>query len=494
LSQPVVQERWLEISLLFSVFVLRVLHLDQPILEGYVGRQVPTAMVARNLARGSGFLSPLLDTGPFPNRFLVEPPIDAQVVAWVSSLTSLGLDPAGRLVSAAATTLAAWGLFGLVNRRNGLGTAVATLIAFGAFPVTIRYGRAFQPDSLAMGLIVAGLRLWDSGDKPGLVAGWCCLALGLAQKVSWGFVLAPLIVAILAAKPRRIKRLAMTTLLPALCWYVYAGLSVASTSGSAASSDNAAQWLNRLSPTAYLDVGRYLMVVKDLGYRAFTPLGAGLALLGLVGWRRADRLWRVWILAAAAALVVLFGKLHHDYYWMMAAPPTAVWVGLAIDSIRSRSRWIAVLVIVVLVGLGLFQSRSTWHTPDDWRDAQALAGSIRTHTSHSNIIAPEALLYLGDRRGCRLEYDTEGARRAANEWRPSPRYTEVDPAELVNFYRRESGARYFADLAPRIDDATRIRLHQRVRNDPRSRILDDQPGRYLLVIFDDPVPLERVLK
>ena len=55
--------------------VIRVVHAGQPIVENYVGRQVPTAMVARNLDRGSGFLRPQLDTAPFPNYFLVEPPI-----------------------------------------------------------------------------------------------------------------------------------------------------------------------------------------------------------------------------------------------------------------------------------------------------------------------------------------------------------------------------------------------------------------------------------
>ena len=61
--------------LLVAVFLLRLVHIDQPIVENYVGRQIPTAMVARNLERGSGLLHPRLDTGPFPNYFLVEPPV-----------------------------------------------------------------------------------------------------------------------------------------------------------------------------------------------------------------------------------------------------------------------------------------------------------------------------------------------------------------------------------------------------------------------------------
>ena len=69
------REQLLAVGLLLAVFAHRAIRAEQPILENYVGRQVPTAMVARNLARGSGFLDPQLDTGPFPNLFLVEPPI-----------------------------------------------------------------------------------------------------------------------------------------------------------------------------------------------------------------------------------------------------------------------------------------------------------------------------------------------------------------------------------------------------------------------------------
>ncbi|MGZ5980758.1 MAG: hypothetical protein ACXWO3_07375, partial [Isosphaeraceae bacterium] len=48
------------LATLLGIVVLRLLCLDQPIVENYVGRQVPTAMVARNLDRGWGFPRPLL--------------------------------------------------------------------------------------------------------------------------------------------------------------------------------------------------------------------------------------------------------------------------------------------------------------------------------------------------------------------------------------------------------------------------------------------------
>ena len=104
---------------LLLTFLIRAFHAGQPIVENYVGRQVPTAMVARNLERGSGLLRPRLDTAPFPNYFVVEPPIYECGVIAVRRSLGLSLEAAGRVLSALATVLAAWGLFELALPRQG---------------------------------------------------------------------------------------------------------------------------------------------------------------------------------------------------------------------------------------------------------------------------------------------------------------------------------------------------------------------------------------
>ena len=112
--------------------------------------------------------------------------------------TGLGLEPAGRLLSATATAAAAWGLLELVRRRAGRRAAILAAIAFAAFPLTIRYGRAFQPDAAMLGAVVAGLACWDRSREAGLAgsrrawfaAGWLLLATGLALKI----IAAPLLV------------------------------------------------------------------------------------------------------------------------------------------------------------------------------------------------------------------------------------------------------------------------------------------------------------
>ena len=492
IEHPVV-ERWGTSLLLLVVFATRAWHADQPPLEGYVGRQIPTAMVARNLARGSGFFHPQLDTGPFPNLFLVEPPIMAGVVATISRLTGSPLDPTGRLVSAGSMTLAAWGIAGLVRRRSGLTASLGAVVALASFPISIRFGRAFQPDAMALGLVVASARLIEGSGRWWRAIGWGLLAIGLAQKVSYVLVLLPIVGVLLAGRPRSVRWGAVLVLVPASLWYLGVAVRLAGEPvGVAASADNAANWLARLAPTAYLDGSRWSIVGRDLLIRAFNPIASSVAVLGLAAtWRDPSvRIWRLWGLGSAMALVVLFGKLHHQYYWLIMAAPIAAWAGLGIARIGEHSRPLAYAALGLLFGLGLLPPRGTWDTPEEWRGAVALAGEIdRVVPEGDRLVAAEAVIYLSDRKGCRLEYEGPACRRAANEWRPADRFEGVEPADLVAFYRSFARARWFADLEPGPTDRARRDLHRAVLAMPGARRVASGPGFGLIVRFDDLPPL-----
>jgi 4-amino-4-deoxy-L-arabinose transferase-like glycosyltransferase len=140
--------------ILLGTLVARCVGAGQPIVENYVGRQIPTAMVARNLDRGTGFLQPRLDVGPSPNLFLVEPPVYQTIVVGLRRVSGLPLEASGRIVSAFGIVLGGLGLYRIVARRSGARVALLTVALFGLWPITIRYGRAFQPDALMRGSVV----------------------------------------------------------------------------------------------------------------------------------------------------------------------------------------------------------------------------------------------------------------------------------------------------------------------------------------------------
>lgn len=467
-------------ALLTLALVTRAIGLGQPIVENYVGRQVPTAMVARNLERDRDFLRPTIDVAPLPNLFLVEPPVFAVLAVALKALTRLPLEAAGRLVSAFGVVLGAWGLFGLIVRREGSRTALTAVAVFLVFPVTVRYGRAFQPDALMLGCLVAGVRCWDDFEADGavgrLATGFVLLSAAMALKVISAYALVPLIAAVIRSRRPWKLALAAATLLPAALWYVHAAGLLSAGLGSRASADNGAIWLHALVPSAWFRGATYGHVARSLGVRAFTPLGPWLALAGFLVWPRdGDRLWRAWGGASLAALAVLAAKLHHEYYWLAVAPVIAVGVGRALTGMAGRGtpgKLAAIATGAGLVGLAGALSASTWKTPPEWSTLRAAAREVRALVPEGDwVVAPEALLFEADRRGCRLELTPGAATRAAGEW-GEPLNGE-GPAALVEFYRRK-GARYFADVRPAPCDAGRLALHAAIRR--RYNVLLDRPG------------------
>jgi 4-amino-4-deoxy-L-arabinose transferase-like glycosyltransferase len=443
-------------------------------------------MVARCLERGSGFLRPQVETAPFPNLFLVEPPIYATVVVGLRRATGLALEPAGRLVSALATTLAAWGLFGLVRKREGIQAALLAVAVFAVFPVTLRYGRAFQPDSLMLGTMVAGLRCWDEHEV-GRGAAWLALgcglvAIGLALKIVSVYLLVPL-AAMIRRPPRRAKlMLALSLVVPALCWYAHAATLLWQGGGSKASADNGAIWLEVLIPSSLVRIDTLRDITRFLVVRAFTPLGLVLALWGL---RRSDRLWRVWAAAALLALAALAEKLHHEYYWIALAPVAAVGAGRGLALLARRWPVPAAAVGMALAGMSLCQVHNTWCTPEEWTTLPQAAHALRGLVAPGElVVAPEALLYAADRRGCRLELTRAAARRAAGEWGST--LDGDSPLSLTEFYRAR-GARFVAVPGvagdPRSGDPNRLALREAIRC--RYNVLVDGPV-VLIAVLNDP--------
>ena len=90
-----------------------------------------------------------------------------------------------------------------------------------------------------------------------------------------------------------------------------------------------------------------------------------------------------------------------------------LWLCLA-----QNRRALAALLSVALVILSWAQVRSTWQVPQEWSGLERAARTVRaTVPFDAWVVAPEALLFEADRRGCRMEWSTEAAAvRAAGEW------------------------------------------------------------------------------
>ncbi len=253
--------------------------------------------------------------------------------SWLKRITRLGLAESGRLVSAAAMVLAALGLFELTRRREGIVVAYLAAAAFAILPLTIRYGRAFQPDAAMLGTVVLGLACWDrycvTPRWYWLATAWLLTALAFSLKITAACLLLPLVLVIARKRPRRELLVIGSTLIPALVWYAWANHVVGTADGSRASADNRSIWLGSIGPAALLRP-RLSLTSGGSCACARSPL--------LVRcWRSwdfvsaprdggsRDRLWLAWGCAAIVALALLAEKLHHEYYWLLVVTGCGRW-------------------------------------------------------------------------------------------------------------------------------------------------------------------------
>ena len=330
----------------------------------------------------------------------------------------LGTDSSRRL----ATALGVWGLFGLVRRREGEPIALAAVIAFSLFPITLRYGRAFQPDALMLGRC---WRAWIAGIAPsrGAAAGgwlpaWLLLAWAWPPRSRrpWSWSLWPRDPEAAGTSARML--LAASALVPVLLWYAWADHLVDSGAGSRASAENRAIWLAVFGVSALgepRDAGAHRSLPARPGLH---PTGADPGRLGAClgrstrgarsgAWSTLESLGpgRCWSMMA-----LLAEKLHHEYYWLSLAPVVAAGLGRGLVETRRSG-------IAGLPGssAGVFSPRvRSWHArpgrpPRNGRTSRRRPTRSGGRSRRGLAGGREPLLYQADRRGCRLEFTPQAA-------------------------------------------------------------------------------------
>ena len=165
-------------------------------------------------------------------------------------------------------------------------------------------------------------------------------------------------------------------------------------------------------------------------------------------------------------------------------------MGLALDRLAAGRSWAAIgaaaCLLIAVPSSRLGRPGGRRPSGPAWRRPR---GPSRQATpADAWVVAPEALLFESDRRGCRLEWTASAARRAAGEWGDAAEDAVRGPIDLVEFYRRR-GARYFADLGDRRDDPRRMALHDAVRR--RYKVIVDRPE--VLVADLESVPVAGML-
>jgi hypothetical protein len=451
---------------------IRLVNWDQPLLENYIDRQVHTAMMAGNIARGGSLLRPEIDIGPFPAYYMLEFPGYPAMVAAAGKLTGWQLDATGRCISALAIAVACLAIFGIVRRSDGAATALVAAVVLALMPVTIRYGRAFQPDALMLALLVVGVWAADrwsaDGSRGWLVAAAVSTSMALLLKVIAAYVLVPLAYLAWRRHGRSVWRqwdlwlVALAIIVPSAAWYWHA-CHVAT--DAATVSTPFWQLHKWIAPARFLDPATYRQLAYYIGLRGLTPIGAALLVVGVmirVRSRSRDErpapswapfLAHIWLASLLAYLPILVRKLDHEHYYLALAPIAALFIARALVMLgRSclasqfyvNGRVAAAVVAAGLAASTVLASASTYRTPREWRHVVSAAAAVRQRTPPDALVAGHsAVLFYAGRRGFTFAYGPDEIEYLFGTWRANA--TDFSPDALLEFYRRQ-GATYFVEL------------------------------------------------
>ena len=245
------------------------------------------------------------------------------------------------------------------------------------------------------------------------------------------------------------------------------------------SADNGAIWLGPALVRRVLDRGRTPRGRPRLVVRSFTPVGFGLALLGLSQARSSIGSGGSGRSAAGLGLLASWPRsCHHEYYWMVAGPPVAVGVGRAWLVARASIAAIAAGVGLCRTGRAarLVQVGVDLADPAGVADAArgcAACGPASRPAGRARWSPPRRCSTWPTGAGCRLEFDRRRRRRAAGEWGAALDHRGRRPVGPGRVLPGRRGARYFADVAAGAGrPGLGVGLHEAIRAtlaDPRPR-------------------------
>ncbi len=432
---------WLWLILLAGMSV-RLIGLDEPLVDHQAWRQTDTAAIARNFfEEGFDIFRPRVDwRGTTLGYVETNFPLYPFLAACTYVLAGSYHEWLGRLLSALFSTLTAALLYHLASRiypgRPRL-PELASLL-YLAMPVNVYFGRTFMPEALMVFLSVASLLTFLRWmERPGAVAfslavlasalcflvkiptlylGFPLVALAWWRWGGWRFL----------AKPS-LWVFAILVLSPSIWWYDHAA-GLFQQTGLTFGIWNRYGY-DKWSHELLLEADFYFDMCLRLGHRVVTPVGAVLVLWGLVAaWPKRPRPplpgqhsqgrqapeWMPYVWLGGIALYVLLvpegnRKLH--YYQVPFVPVCALFAALPLarlatsrgaggrhsgsrQSGSTRGRAVAAVVLLALAGY------SAWSVSSYFRPGNPAHRFYRSSWEAGRLlderIPPDALLVTGE--------------------------------------------------------------------------------------------------
>ncbi len=398
---------------------LRLISVDEPLIDKQAWRQTDTAAIARNFfEEGQGLFFPRVDwRGTTSGHVETNFPLFPYAVSLLYELAGVR-EWLGRLLAALCSTVTAALLYSLALRL-GIGAvgALTGALCFLLFPVSIYFGRTFMPEALMLLLSVGTLwtfaRWLDDGRRSSFVFAAVVAALCFMVKIPTLYLGFPLVALAWSQWGWRFIRVPVLwlylalVLLPAVLWYWHASLLFEET-GLTFGIWNRYGY-DKWDRSLLLDIGWYQTMLTRFAHLIYTPVGAVWVAVGLMLRPTGRRQWTLWAWMGGLLLYLLLvpegnRKLH--YYQLPFAPVGGLLAGWAVAALldgrikwtrnwgpRQCVGWIGVLG----VGLGCYSAWAVgpyYEQPNNvhtYYESCHIAGRIL-----DGKLPPDALLVVGD--------------------------------------------------------------------------------------------------
>jgi hypothetical protein len=393
-------------ALLALGLLIRLVHLDAPLVGVHSWRQCDTAAMARNFAEeGLNPLYPRIDwRGDSPGYVEAEFPAYPYAVALLYRVFGTA-EALGRLLSALAFLAGAYALFRLVRATDGEATALWALGLILFLPRQIYYTRTFQPEGAMLACSAAGIYFfyrWLKDDRAGWLIGSTALVAlaGLMKLPNLSLGLPLLYLAWVRDRGGLFLRPALwlfaaAVLGAALAWSLHAqGLFRATglTFGLWPQAYGPWQSLGLVFTWEYWN----RVLFQFIAERHLTWFLLPLFLLGLLRPRPSPegRLYDLWLLAFVPALLLLPERnFHHEYWQLPLMLPAVVFPARLLAAHLTRPRlktWSALLLLAALLGATAATVHATarYLEREDWAryPAAGLVARIAAETRPSELL------------------------------------------------------------------------------------------------------------
>lgn len=407
---------------------LRLIAVDQPLIDRQAWRQTDTAAIARNYyEEACNLLWPRVDwRGTTPGYVEMNFPAYPFAVAVLYHCAGGVHEWLGRLLSALLSTGTA-GLLYLLARRMCSRPSVGTLSAliYLITPLSLYFGRTFLPAGAMLFLSVATLLSFDrwceeEGGAAFVVAAFCA-ALCFLVKIPTLYLGFPLVAMAwnrwgrsFLSRPLPWLYL-LLVLLPAVAWYYHAHRLFEQTGLTFGIWQRTGydKWNHAL----LLDPGFYLVMLRRFCHSVFTPVGSVAVVLGILLRPRTHKEWILYVWLGSLMLYLLVipeGNRGLHYYQLPFVPVGALFAGRFLARVLDGgepdgdSSWLRsvqrcpyrtrlAFVSLVVLGTGAY---SAWAVGDYYVQPRNVHNYYRSCHMVGKILderlPPDALLVVGD--------------------------------------------------------------------------------------------------